>query len=225
MERNRALLLSFLTMELVAYGLILSTGGELLVWSSFLSIVLCFLFALSRLCRDNRLTVAALGCTVGADFCLVLCDPQQKLLGMIFFLAVQSLYALWLHGVRPLRWLVWVRGALTALGAAVACVVLGEKTDALALVSVCYYVNLIVNLAAALPLFKGMPLVPLGLILFLLCDTVIGLQEMSMGYLPIRDGSFLHNLLFGSFPLAWFFYLPSQVLLALNNRKPSAKTK
>ena len=60
---------------------------------------------------------------------------------------------------------------------------------------------------------------PVALVLFLLCDTVIGLQVMGAMYLPIAEGSFLHSLLNPGFDLAWAFYLPSQVLLALQNKK------
>ena len=45
---------------------------------------------------------------------------------------------------------------------------------------------------------------------------IIGLQVMSGGYLPIPAGSFIHSLLFSNFNLAWLFYLPSQVLIALS---------
>jgi hypothetical protein len=51
--------------------------------------------------------------------------------------------------------------------------------------------------------------------LFLLCDTVIGLQVAAGGYLPIAQDSVLYGLLFSGFNLAWLFYLPSQVLIAL----------
>ena len=57
-----------------------------------------------------------------------------------------------------------------------------------------------------------------ALVLFLLCDTVIGLQVMGGMYLPIDDGSLLSRILYPGFNLAWLFYLPSQVLLALQNK-------
>ena len=61
----------------------------------------------------------------------------------------------------------------------------------------------------------------IAFVLFLLCDTVIGLQVASSGYLPIGEGSLLHRLLFSGFNLAWLFYLPSQVLLALGTHGES----
>ena len=53
--------------------------------------------------------------------------------------------------------------------------------------------------------------------MFFLCDTVIGLQVASVGYLILP--AWLTNALFGSFPLAWAFYLPSQVMIALCGKK------
>lgn len=97
--------------------------------------------------------------------------------------------------------------------------VLGENTDALALVSLCYYANLVVNILAAFTRFRQRRLLSIGLVLFLLCDTVIGLQMANGVYLPIREGSLIHRIISVDFNLAWFFYLPSQVLIALSGRK------
>ena len=58
-------------------------------------------------------------------------------------------------------------------------------------------------------------LLPVALVLFLLCDTVIGLQVASMGYLPIGEGSWLYRVIFPGWNMAWAFYLPSQVMLAV----------
>jgi hypothetical protein len=48
---------------------------------------------------------------------------------------------------------------------------------------------------------------------------VIGLQVAAQGYLPIEEGTLLHRILFMNFNLSWFFYLPSQVLIALTSTK------
>jgi hypothetical protein len=82
---------------------------------------------------------------------------------------------------------------------------------------VCYYGNLILNLLFAF--LNKDRILGLAFVLFLLCDTVIGLQVAAGGYLPIAEGSALYSLLFSGFNLAWFFYLPSQVLLALRTTK------
>jgi uncharacterized membrane protein YhhN len=138
---------------------------------------------------------------------------------MMFFLVAQTLYAIRLHKQNQCRTLIWLRVVLIACAEAVTVVILKEKTDALAVISIAYYANLIVNIIASFTKFRSKRLLPIGFVLFLLCDTVIGLQAASGVYLPISEGSLLHRIIYVNFNLAWFFYLPSQVLIALSSRK------
>ena len=218
-KADRVLLCAFLALEAVLYACILLTDGDFLRATSYLSIVLCFVYALLHLRRDNALVVGGLLCTVGADFCLVVCSPIQQLYGMLFFLVAQTLYAVWLYRRDRNRPLLLVRAVLIVLVEGVAVWVLGDALDALAVVSVCYYVNLVVNILAAFWQRKRERVLPIALCLFLLCDTVIGLQVAAGGYLPIAEDSLLYRILFMDFNLSWFFYLPSQVLIALCGSK------
>ena len=202
----------FLIAEAILYYFILTSGGQTLVTTSYLSIVLCFLFALQGI-KSNPLLAAGLACTVGADFCLVVCDPIQRLWGMVFFLGAQTFYAIHLHRKQSGKLLLWVRLALTVAAGIIAIVVLKENVDALAVVSVCYYANLILNAVTAFTQWRRCKLLPIAFVLFILCDTIIGLQVASTGYLPIAEGSWLHNIIFSGFNTAWLFYLPSQVLI------------
>lgn len=210
----------FLAAAFILYVMILTTHGQLHVWSCFISIVLCFLFALAHIRAGNRFIIAALGFTVCADFFLVVCSPIQQLYGMICFLCAQSLYAFWLHRTYRGKWAVYLRFGLTAIAAAVTFLVLGKKTDPLAVISVCYYANLILNILLSCLHFTRIPMAAVGFILFFLCDTVVGLNAAGAGYLPISENSALHQILNPGFNLAWLFYLPSQVLLALSSANP-----
>ena len=212
------LLLLFLSIELILYILILTTGGDLLRWSSYISIILCFLYALAGLRRENLLLVGGLFFTVWADLCLVVLQPIQQLWGMVFFVSTQCYYCRYLHRQNPNKPSLIVRFLLSIAAIVVSFAVLGNKTDGLAVISVFYYVHLIMNIVDAVIKRKAEPLLPIAFILFILCDTVIGLQVMSSGYLPIPEGSLVHNILFSGFNLSWFFYLPSQVLIALSSR-------
>ena len=205
----------FLIIELIAYYFILTAGGSLLVYSSFAAIVICFLHALLHAKTCDKLILGGLACTVGADFCLVICDPIQQLWGMVFFLIAQSLYATRLHLSHKRPPLLWIRLTLIAVALGITIIVLRDRTDALALVSLCYYANLIFNLVMAFLQIKKDKLFPIALLLFLLCDTVIGLQVACGGYLSIPEGSVLYRIIFMGFNLSWFFYLPSQVLISL----------
>ena len=208
--------LLFIAIQAVLYTLILAVPAAPLAVCCYLSIVLCFVFALLLRRPGTGLFIVALACTLCADFFLVVMDPIQRLWGMIFFLATQLLYAVALHRQRPMRWLSCLRLGLTTLAVVLAILILGRGTDALAVVSVCYYANLIVNIIAAFSQWQRGKLFPVGLVLFLLCDTVIGLQVAAGGYLPIPETSWLYRLIFSNFNLAWFFYLPSQVLIVLS---------
>ncbi len=213
------LLIPFLSLELVLYWLILTTGGEVLRWVSFLSIVLCFLYGLICNGKETRLMIAALFFTVCADFCLVLCQPIEQLWGMVFFAFAQVCYCHYLHRNTPNKPSLVIR-FLLSVAAIVACfAVLGKQTDGLAVISVFYYIHLIMNLVDSVLKRKTERLLPYAFILFLLCDTVIGLQVMSASYLPIAEDSLIYRILFCDFNLAWLFYLPSQVLIALSAQK------
>lgn len=211
--------IAFLAVELALYLLILTSGGQTLVYSCFISIVLCFVHGLLHIKHGNKLLILGLACTVMADFCLVVCSSIQQLWGMIFFLGAQTLYAIYLHRQKKSTPLLITRIALSATALLVTALVLKDKTDALALISLCYYANLIMNIFTAFFNFKSNKLLSVGFVLFLLCDTVIGLQAACGAYLPISEGSILYQIIFMPFNLAWFFYLPSQVLISLSVKK------
>ena len=204
---------AFLLIQAILYVLILTTGGQMLVLSSFGAIVLCFLFSLCA--AGDRLIKLGMCFTVFADFCLVICRPVEQLWGMIFFLVTQSSYAGRLHKMKKSTGMLVARLGLIAAIEAVALLVLRDKTDALALVSVCYYALLATNIIHSF-VAKDI-LFGVALCLFILCDTVVGLQVAAGGYLQLAP--WLERLLFMDFNLSWFFYLPSQVLIALRSKK------
>ena len=211
--------LFFLAVELALYYLILTTGGNVLVAASYTAIVLCFLFALVGIRKENIWLVSGLLFTVFADYCLVICNPMEQLWGMVFFLLAQSCYAIKIHRSDMPKAMLPIRISLIAMVELITVAVLREKTDPLALVSMAYYVNLVMNLICACSRFRENKLLAIGFVCFLLCDTVIGLQVAAGAYLPIPEGSVIHNIIFMPFNLSWFFYLPSQVMIALTTRK------
>ncbi len=204
---------AFLFAEGILYYLILTTQGSTLVASNFCSILLCFLFVLAM--GGTPLLILGMAGTVAADYFLVICNPMEQLWGMVCFLIVQALYAIFLHRQGYGRGWLAARLGVCTLIAGIALVVLGKNADALAIVSVLYYANIVINAVMAFGRFSKFPKLAIGFILFILCDTVIGLQVASRGYLPIVKGSLLHRIIFMDFNLPWFFYLPSQVLIAL----------
>ena len=207
---------AFLLVEAVLYTLILT--GQWVVYAQYASVCLCVLYVLLHLRKANYYILGGLLCTAAADWFLVVKGGADKTTAMLFFLGAQLLYAAQLHRRARSRRMAVVRFLLTVILAALTVVVMNGHPDLLAVVSVCYYANLFVNVLSAFRSHRKDWMMPWALVLFLICDTFIGLQVASGGYLPIAEGGLLHRIIFCPFNVAWACYLPSQVLIALYGR-------
>lgn len=171
----------------------------------YAGILLCLAFALFCALRGgDRLVAPALLFTAVADwFLLIRSDHLQ--LGVALFLCVQGLYFLRLHRAGGSRRLLWLRLALAVVFTLTPLLIPGMATP-LNFLAMFYFSQLLSNtiLAWTLPTMRTFAL---GLTLFVGCDICVGL--------------------FNAFPLPpalfslvsvgmWFFYLPSQVLIALS---------
>lgn len=225
MIRNKPLLILstaiFCTVEAVLGVWLQLASGRTVPMVCFSSIVLACLFCGVFFAKKASylLTQLALLFTLCADYFLVLIPQRQQLIGMLFFSVAQLLYFLRLLLDDPSRTRrrahLITRCALTAIVLLVTVMVLKKATDALALVSMFYYTNLVVNLIFAFAQFRRQGLMAIGFVLFLLCDTVIGLAFMDP-YFTIPEDSFIHTLLHPGFDPAWACYLPSQMLLSIS---------
>ena len=211
---------AFLTIEALLGLLLQTASGRAVSLYSYASVLLACLFCavLALPTRAYLFTQLGLLFTVGADYFLVYLPVQKKLPAMLLFLAAQLCYYLRLRtaerrGLRRKHALCRVGASLLALLLTVA--VLRENADALALVSMLYYTNLILNIVFAFTLSERLPLFAIGLTLFLCCDTLIGLSLLGT-YFPIDKGSLLYRIVYPGFNLAWAFYLPSQALIAIS---------
>ena len=195
-------------------------SGRAVASASFGAIIFACLFCLVSMegSCEYAATQIALICTACADYFLVWSSPIVQLPAMSFFLVAQLAYAFRLYilaGERERLAQIISRATLSAIIVIVTVAVLGESTDALAVISMLYYVNLILNAVFAFVSFKSRKLLAIGFLLFILCDTVIGL-DMINEYLPISEDAYLYKIIRPGFNLAWVFYLPSQVLLSLS---------
>ena len=196
------------------------THGRVINACQFGAIILACLFCavLAERSRQYAFTQAALVCTVCADFFLVWSQPIKQLPAMVFFLCAQTAYAarLYLLASKTERRVQLIsRVVLCAVIVIVTLAVLGQNADALAIVSMLYYAQLFLNVVFAFAKFRSRAVLAIGFLLFLLCDTVIGLDLIN-GYLPIPPDALLYKIIRPGFNLAWVFYLPSQVLLSLS---------
>ena len=212
-------LLSFLVIEAILFVLVFSTHGLINKISSFLCVVVPFLFSLTFISKDfdTIYTQIALFCTVMADLFLVVLEPQIRGVAMTFFFITQLCYAL-----RTLRFynkkivfiIVYVFAVVLVITTTI--IVLKNKTDYLSIISMLYYTFLVCNVIFSCIKFKYSPLLAVGLILFICCDTLIGLKMAIGTYIDINPSSFLYIISHTTFNLAWLFYIPSQTLLALS---------
>lgn len=187
----------------------------------FAAVALACLFCLLLMerSREYLLTQTALFLTVCADYFLVLPPSPNQLPGMVFFAAAQLAYAARLylaeiHSTRR-RTQIIARVCLSAFVMATAAAVLGKDADAVAMLSMFYYANLVLNLVFAWMQTPKQLLMAAGFTLFLLCDTLVGFAFLD-GYLTVPEGSLIDRINHPGFDLAWAFYLPSQMLLAVS---------
>ena len=205
----------------ILLGIAFQTGsghGRLLRFATVvLACLFCVLFA--ERSREYLLTQAALLLTVCADWFLVLPPSPNQLPGMLFFAASQLAYAARLYGSdgRPSRRRAQIisRLCLSVIAMTAAVLVLGKVTDAVALISLFYYANLALNIAFAWTQASKQFMMAVGLTLFLLCDTLVGFAFLD-SYLTVAEGSLIDRINHPGFDLAWAFYLPSQMLLAVS---------
>ena len=183
-------------------------------------VLACLFFILfAERSTDFWLTLLGLVYTVCADYFLVVTNPIHQLTAMLFFSVTQMAYAVRLYldsACRTRRMLqIWFRAAVSVFAIILTASVLRGSTDPLALVSLFYYSTLICNMIFAFAQGKRNLLFAIGLLFFLCCDTLIGLSCLRQ-YFPIAEDSFLYTLVYPGFNLAWAFYVPSQVLIALS---------
>ncbi len=225
MIKSKKILLSlsvaFLMIEVILGVLLQTAQGAVPVNLRYTAVIaaclFCVLFAERSL--SFIFTQLALLCTVGADYFLVYRTDMRQLPAMIFFSVVQIAYFLRLYfedgnKTRRKAHLI-LRATLLAAVVGVTVAVLGQSLDAVAVVSMFYYANLVLNAVFAYVSFGKNPVLAIGLTLFILCDTVIGLSLIDT-YLPISESSLIYKVIYPGFDLAWAFYLPSQALLAVS---------
>lgn len=203
----------FLLAELILYILIYTSPYVKEV--SYLSIIVVFLYALTFMGVKNksiRFLQLGLFTTLIADYFFVWLGSYKEA-AMISFSVTQIAYGFVLLEYSKNKKLeIFIRVIGSFFTIIVTGIVLKNNSDLLSLVSMFYYFNLILN---AILSFIESPtiLLKIGLVLFICCDTVIGLQGLTE-YLPMTPESIIYKIIFIPFNLAWIFYLPSQVLIA-----------
>ena len=175
--------------------------------------------ALTRATSGYLLGLAMI-CTLAADYFLVAIPEMKRIAGMICFLGTQLFIFLHIFAGDKSKKRrsahIAVRLISMAILVGATLLVLRESADALALVSVVYYANLLTSMIFAPGHPRRGRLLCLGLILFALCDINVGLAVLNDLYGgSFSEGSIIHSILYSGVDLAWIFYLPSQAVIPL----------
>lgn len=210
--------LVFIALEVVLLPLIQLNVCDAVEYWQYSAVILAFLFSLLCLRGDRRGDLVRLGLaiTLVADYFLVI-DGDAYLAGVVTFIFVQIAYFAYLvlederKTVRLTN--IYTRIGLCAVLIIAAYAVLGERTDALAIASVLYYANLVMNAVFAFLLGRRGRALAIGLVLFAMCDLCIGLETLCDIYIKTDAFDFMYE---GSFNLPWVFYQPSQVMIGLS---------
>ena len=192
---------AFLTLDLTGWG-----GTSIPVKPvKYGGILLCLLFALACARKGgDRLVPLALALTAGADWFLLVRNEAYAV-GIALFLCVQAVYYLRLRrggaaGAYPLR-------AGLALGAGLGLFAL-RLASPLDLLAGLYFSQLLSNTVLAWTRRgRRWHIFAAGLTLFVGCDICVGLFNVLPASSPLHPAVFVGM---------WFFYLPSQVLIALS---------
>ena len=181
------------------------------------SCLFCALLADSS--RSWLFTQIGLIGTVGADFFLVFLPVQQRVPGMLFFCTTQIAYFLRIYfedhnRIRKTVHLV-VRAVASVAILIVTPIVLGPRLDAISMISVFYYANLICNLLFGFLNFKQSRLFTLALFAFAFSDTIIGFQSLS-SYFLIPRGSFIFYAIRIGKDIFYPLYIIAQISIPLS---------
>lgn len=225
MLKNKTLLLyasSVFIVAEIALGFSLQLAqGDVRRMLSYASVMLACLFFLLFFERTGSYIFTQIGllCTVCADYFLVLSVERQQLPAMLFFSVTQLMYFARLYFADESRKRrtchLFCRFFASTVAILATLIVLRESIDAVAIVSMFYYANLLINIVFAFLMGKRMRIFAIGLLLFVLCDTLIGLSCLD-AYMTIPADSVIYWMIHPGFDLAWAFYVPSQTLLALS---------
>ena len=226
---NKIISAAFIAAEAILSVLIQILSGTVLDVVSFSAVALALVYVILQYRYDPvwQISAIALTFTVLADVCLVLISARLQLLGMCFFSVTQLAYfARTLNTEESLlvrRIHLVVRVVILVAASATTVAVLGDGADALSVISVIYYANLLLNvLFSFISLHGGVTktrlMLSIGLVCFALCDLFVGMSCIE-AYIPLTEGTFWHFLAYPPFNIAWLFYVPSQTLLALSTAK------
>lgn len=216
---EKILVSSFVFVEMFLY-IISYVKNIQVTYFQYASILLCFIFSLFFLKKDNACSIISLALffTICADFVLLF-FAQQKVLGLLFFCFVQIVYFFYIsmyEGKKGQKINLWARLFAIVLVELVIFFIFKNIFNFLAFLAIFYFVNLLFNLVFAFVNVNKNAFFAVGLLLFVFCDIFVGLMQMDM-FFDVSSSAFFNFIYSIPFNIAWTFYIPSQVFIALGN--------
>lgn len=223
-SKKNILIMILSIIELILYIRILIIDGEIASrYFCYASVAFAFAFSLFGIMKkEEHLEIGALTFTLLADTCLVLLRPQTdilRLFGLIFFNITQILHMLYINkslSKVEKRNSYIIRGILASILLIACILVLRNNVDIVSLLTMVYFSNLVCNIISAIKKYKTNKIYLFGLLFFVGCDIFVGMQDLFYSYITISYTSFLYKFFNPPFDAIWFFYVPSQTLLAIN---------
>lgn len=213
-------ILIHLILYLFIYAFKIITGKNETI-ADYIVVISCFLFSLVYfIIKRNSNTlifVIAFLFTILADTNLLILDDNYEL-GILAFIIVQFAYFWYIlknmYTKDNYSYLIAIRLITIVIGVIASLIV---QTDKLLVCLVIIYIsNLVINLIISIIPRKRNLLFSLGLFLFLLCDICVGCYNIG-DIIDISNTSLFYKIATLPFNIAWLFYHPSQVLLAISN--------
>ena len=214
-----SLLTVFVIIELILAAFIQILDAKRSDNIAYVAIILVFLFSFIPEVQKGQhiwLVRLALALTVCADYFLLIADADKYIFGVLLFLIVQLIYAVYLYvcsdNKRAKKRALVFRVLLSLLAPLIVFALLGKGADALSIISVLCYAELLSNAFVSIFVLKN-KLLFVAFVLFALCDLWVGFDTFVNVYIGVERGSFLYKLTNSHLNVSWLFYLPSQVLI------------
>lgn len=217
-------LILFILIHLILYLFIYAfkiITGKTKTIADYIVVISCFLFSLVYfIIKRNSNTlifVIAFLFTILADTNLLILDDNYEL-GILAFIIVQFAYFWYIlknmYTKDNYGYLIAIRLITIVIGVIASLIVQIDKL--LVCLVIIYISNLVINLIISIIPRKRNLLFSLGLFLFLLCDICVGCYNIG-DIIDISNTSLFYKIANLPFNIAWLFYHPSQVLLAISN--------
>lgn len=191
--------------------------------SCYICVILSFLMCFFFFEKSNKYIFTQLGLffTVVADYFLVI-EDDHYLLAMSVFLLAQISYAIKIYfeletKKERLIYLI-IRLTCILLSILLPLIILGENNDLLTIISVNYYVLLVISMVYAFILCKKDKfnlIFAIGLLLFVCCDFFVAINNFD-SYFDVSYDSLIYKIIYHDINFSWIFYVPSQTLLGIS---------